>query len=392
MTSTATLSILFGIIVIAKLLGGAAQKIKIPSVLVEMLIGIVIGNLGLVDLQSPLIHSFSELGVLLLMFLAGLETDLAAMKRSGKEAVSVATLGVIAPMALAFFTLPLIGVNDFNRKIFLAATLTATSVGITVRVLRDVKKLSSASGQVILGAAVLDDIFGILILAMVSSLVSQGTFSIFTGAWVLIKAILFVAALGWMRVSLFKKAFRTIRPLAMSGTVTIIAFSLCLFSAWIAENIGLAGILGAFALGVALDDVHFSGFQEVETLKIEDLMKPISDIFVPVFFIVMGMSVDLKAVLNSGAIQLSFLLIVCAILGKLACSFAVWRPNVDRWLVGFGMLPRGEVGIIFAALGLKLGVFNSTDYSALIIMVFVTTFLAPSLLAYRGREKSAQNI
>lgn len=391
MNSTGTLAILFGIIVLAKILGGVAQKAKIPSVLIELLIGMIIGNLGF-HLKSPLVDGLSELGVLLLMFLAGLETDLDSMKKSGKEAFSVAIVGVLAPMILTFIALSAIGVVDFNRKLFFASTLTATSVGITVRVLLDSKKLTSDAGQVILGAAVIDDVLGILILAIMTSLVTLGKVSPVDTFWILAKAILFVVTLVWMRIAFFRRVLGKIRPLEISGTVTVITFTLCLFSSWLAEHLGLASILGAFALGVALDDLHFAGYKEVEKVKLEDLIKPISDIFVPVFFILMGMSVDLTTLLNPSSMQLSLILIACAILGKLACAFAVWRPSVDRWLVAFGMLPRGEVGIIFAALGYKLGIFSQADYSALVMMVFATTFLAPGLIAYRGREKRIDSL
>lgn len=386
MNSTGTLAILFGIIVFAKLLGGFAQKAKIPSVLVELLIGIIIGNLGF-HLNSPLVEGLSELGALLLMFLAGLETNLDSMKKSGKEAFSVAIVGVLAPMFFTFIALSAMGGFDFNRKLFFASTLTATSVGITVRVLLDSKKLTSDAGQIILGAAVIDDVLGILILAMMTSWVTLGEVSPLDTLWILGKAILFVATLVGMRIAFLSRVLGKIRPLEISGTVTVITLALCLFSSWAAEHLGLAGILGAFALGVALDDLHFAGYKQVEKLKLEDLIKPMSDIFVPVFFILMGMNVDLTSLLNPSSLQLSLILIACAILGKLACAFAIWRPSVDRWLVAFGMLPRGEVGIIFASLGFRLGIFSQADYSALVMMVFVTTFLAPSLIAYRGREK-----
>lgn len=381
-------------VVFAKVLGGLGERFKIPSVLAELCTGILIGNLGGVfeGLESTeVVKTLSEMGVLFLLFIVGLETDIGEIGKVGKDATFAAFAGVIAPFVLAFTIVPFaISDGSFNHTLFIAAALTATSVGITARVLKDTAKLKSVSGQIILGAAVIDDVIGIIVLTIVSALVTGGTFS--GGQFGLLLLKIFVFGLG---VFLFRKlvlgyGLIRIRPLEVSGTVAAFLFSLTMILAWTAEQAGLAGIIGAFALGIALDDVHFKGYRETKDLTLEQLMKPITDFLVPIFFIAMGMSVKLSAMANRDSIVLAIVLIVVALVGKLVCGLVLSKKSKERGadplLVGFGMVPRGEVGLIFAAMGLKLQVLNQADYGAVVAMVTVTTLMAPFLISMRAAQ------
>ncbi|MCB0416928.1 MAG: cation:proton antiporter [Bdellovibrionales bacterium] len=395
------LALLAVALLIAKFAGGLAERVGIPSVLAELLTGILIGNLGGAlghsyhDLEhSELVHGLSELGVLFLLFLVGLETSLKEIGRVGTDATLVAVMGVIAPFVLAFATIPfLLPHSTFNHTLFMAAALTATSVGITARVLQDSNRLKSVSGQIILGAAVIDDILGVVILTVVAALVREGTVSAMEVGHIFLNVGLFGLLVFLLRKYVFNGVIGRFHVLEISGTLTIFLLSLCLLFAWGAKYMGLEGIIGAFALGIALDDVYFERFSATKHYGVEELLKPVADFFTPIFFIVMGMGVKLKELFNVDALGLGLLLIVCAIVGKLVCGFGVRKASRerggDRLLVGFGMIPRGEVGLIFAAIGQQTGVLNTADYSSVVLMVVVTTLLAPGLIAWRVKRLPA---
>lgn len=392
------LALLGAALLFAKILGGLLEKIGIPSVLAELLTGVLVGNLGgslghaFANIQSSeILRGLSELGVLFLLFLVGLETNVKELTKVGKDASLAAVVGVIAPFALAFGLVPFLGPSSLNRTLFLGAALSATSVGITARVLSDAGELRSKSGQIILGAAVIDDVLGIIVLAIVAALVTQGSVSGGMVGGLLGKIALFGVGVYALRRWILPRMIRVFRPLEVSGTITILMLSLCLIFSWVAEQMGLAGIIGAFALGLALDDVQFKGFRLKGSTGLEHLMKPVTDFLVPVFFIVIGMRVKLAAFGDSQVLVFALALTLCAIVGKLACGWVLSRDSrragADRWLVGFGMIPRGEVGLIFAGMGIQTGVFSQVDYNAVVAMVAVTTLLAPGLIAYRLRRR-----
>lgn len=392
------LALLGAALIFSKVVGGFASRLGIPAVLAELGTGILLGNVGgpFVELShSPLTHALSEMGVIFLLFMVGLETDIKDLTQVGKDATRAALLGVIIPFALAFICVPLVAVeNNFNHTLFMAAALTATSVGITARVLQDMNRLKSLSGQIILGAAVIDDILGIIVLAIVSALVTRGSVNGLELSLLFLKIAGFGLAVVVARRYFLHRAFDRIRPLEVSGTITILLFSLTMIAAWAAERAGLAGIIGAFALGIALDDVHFKGYKEKGEVGLHDLLKPINDFLVPIFFIVVGMGVKLDAMANADSLRLATILIVIGIIGKVATGFGVSRETAakgaDRLLVGCGMIPRGEVGLIFAAMGQRLGVLNTADYGAVVGMVAVTTLIAPGLLAWRVTTRSKE--
>ena len=384
-------------LITAKLLGGIGEKFGIPAVLVELCTGVALGNLGgglgtaFANLESSeMLHALSELGILLLLFSVGQETDLREIKKVGTDAALTAIIGVVAPFALAFAALPFLFEASFNHHLFMAAVLTATSVGITARVLRDCGKLTSLSGRIILGAAVIDDILGILILAIVTGITTSGDFSAVSVGILICKVLLFL--LGAIAVKSFaiKPLLRFFCRFEVSGTATVLLLSLCYLSAWIAEKSGLAGIIGAFALGIAVDNTHFSGYRATEKLAVEDLIRPITDFLVPIFFIAMGMRVQISRIGESEVLKLGGILILCGVVGKLICGLGV-RPQTrqkgaDRFLVGIGMIPRGEVGLIFAATGLQYHILSQSDYAGVLTMVAVTTLVAPVLIAWRVKQ------
>jgi len=379
-------------LLISKLLGGLFESRRIPSVLAELLVGIIIGNIGIISdrLNAPevsqTLQAFSELGVLLLLFVVGLETNIKDMQKVGFEAGLAAVYGVVIPFIMAFIIVPLLFVSNFAHSLFMAAALTATSVGITARVLADANKTNSVSGRIILGAAVIDDILGIIVLAIVSALATTGTVSTSSVAILFGKIGIFAVIVAVAR-RLIPATLQKIQPYETSGSVTIFLLSLCLLAAWLADKTGLAGIIGAFALGMALDDVHFKGYRATERINLGHLMKPITDFLSPIFFIVMGMGVKLDSFNDKSALFLMLVLVIIGIIGKLACGLAITKKSkqagADPLLVGFGMIPRGEVGLIFALMGKKLGVLNPSDFAAVVGMVAITTLVAPFLINWR---------
>ncbi len=382
----------------AKVLGGVLERLGIPSVLAELLTGVLIGNLGpyagetFTSIQSsPILEGLSELGVLFLLFLVGLETNLSDLAKSGKDASRAAVIGVAAPFilgfALVYFTGGSLSGDGFNHALFLGAALSATSVGITARVLSDSGELRSRSGQIILGAAVIDDVLGIIVLAIVAAIVTQGSVTAGLLAGLLTRIALFGVLIWVLRRFLLRRVIRLLKPLEVPGTITILMLSLCLISAWAAEKAQLAGIIGAFALGLALDETYFEGYQHKAATGLEHLMKPVTDFLVPVFFMVVGMRVKLAVFTEPKTLAFATALTACAILGKMACGLPISREarrtGADRLLIGFGMLPRGEVGLIFAGMGIQLRVLSQSDYNSVVAMVALTTLLAPALMSWR---------
>jgi Kef-type K+ transport system membrane component KefB len=390
-----TMAILATALIAAKLLGGILARFGIPTVISELGIGILIGNMSGFfgeSIQSlntaPIVQGLSELGVLFLLFAVGLETNLKEMMKTGSDAARVAVTGVIAPVTLAFILLPLAGPSNFQHTLFIAAALSATSVGITARVLKDAGRIGSASGQIILGAAVIDDVLGIILLALVAAIATTGSISGTAITILLAKIIGFAILMGLTRKFLFPHFFMRIKPLEVSGTVITLLLALCLLTAWGSEKAGLAGIVGAFALGIVLEDIHFHGFKDVGDVKLAHLMKPLTDFLAPIFFIVMGLGVNLKSLLSPSSAMLATILIVAGIIGKLAAGFVISKKakklGSDKWLIGLGMMPRGEVGLIFAVMGRKLGALGDADYAAVVSMVTVTTLIAPFAISWRA--------
>jgi Kef-type K+ transport system membrane component KefB len=392
----------------AKLGGHLAERIGQPAVLGELLVGIVLGNLHLVGIENfePLkanttLDALARLGVILLLFEVGLESTVGDMLQVGARSLAVAVLGVVAPWVLGWavgvFMLPQ---HSVYAHVFLGAILTATSVGITARVLRDLGRAQAPEARIILGAAVIDDILGLVILAVVANLIgaantgsalSWGAVSIVIG-----KAMVFLVGALSLGLWLSPHVFRLTARLRGRGILLATGLVFCFLLSWLASVIGLAPIVGAFAAGLVLEQGHYRQFTEKGEHTLVELVKPIASFLVPVFFVLVGMTVELAAFGNRGVLGLAALLTVAAIVGKQLCALGGLGAPLDRLSIGIGMIPRGEVGLIFANIGLGLAingvpVIDRGIYSAVVIMVMLTTLVTPPLLQWslaRGEARS----
>jgi len=389
--------LLFGLailVLVAKAAGLLAERWGQPAVLGELLAGIVLGNLlppvlgGTLDAarSAPALQFLAELGVLILIFDVGLEADLRALARVGASSLLVATIGVAAPILLGWAAAAWL-VPDSPRltHLFVAATLSATSLGITARLLKDLRATRSAEGQIVLGAAILDDVLGLILLAVLSGLATSGgagTLSTLTIVGIVARAALFLglaAVLGhFLSGPIVRLAARTGHP----ETMLVIGLALCFSLAFVAEAIGLAAIVGAFAAGLMLDPYGQGVRARVEDVTLSELLHPLSTVFVPLFFVLMGARVDVAALASPAILALALALTACAIAGKLACGLGVLAPGANRLAVGIAMMPRGEVGLIFAGIGATLIVDGQpllapALFSAVVLMVLLTTLVAP---------------
>jgi Kef-type K+ transport system membrane component KefB len=314
------------------------------------------------------------------------------MLKVGLTSLLVAVVGVVLPFALGWgvgaWLLP---ESSPYVHAFLGATLTATSVGITARVLQDMGASRTQEARIILGAAVIDDVLGLMILGAVSGAIaatSQGApFSVLSVARTTAAAAVFLVGALVIGVTVSPRLFAVASLLQVRGVLVTVSLSLCFLLAWASSLIGLAPIVGAFAAGLVLEDLHFKNFVGRGERPLEDLIRPIADVLVPVFFVLMGMRTDLRAFVSGGAVELAAALIVVAIIGKQACALGVTIPGVKRLAVGIGMIPRGEVGLIFASVGAGLTfdgvpVIAPSTFSAVVVMVIVTTLVTPPALKW----------
>lgn len=374
------------ILTAAKIGGELATRVGQPAVLGELVAGVLLGSsvLGVVPADGQLhdvIGLLAEIGVVILLFEIGLETDLREMFRVGGAAVAVAFVGVIAPFALGYGTWLAMTGEGGTIAIFVGATLTATSVGITSRVLSDLGQMSTAEARIILGAAIVDDVLGLVILAIVSGLAAGAAL---TTASIILK---FAVAVGFLVVAvglgrlLVPRIFSVLERMQVRGILFVFAFAFVLALSALAGSAGSALIIGAFAAGLILSSTnHFD--------LITKQIHPVSEIFAPIFFIYVGTSVN-AALLNPMSPQfapktlmVAAVLLAVAVMGKVASGFAVgWgRSKLNHLAIGVGMVPRGEVGLIFAHVGLDSGVVSEVSFNALVIVVMLTTFIAPPLL------------
>lgn len=336
-------------------------------------------------IQSEVVSVLAELGVIVLLFEIGLESNLKELMEAGIQATVVAVVGVTVPFVAG--TVGLMTLFNFSAvpAIFAGAALTATSIGITSRVLTEIGQLKSKEGQIIIGAAVIDDVLGIIILAVVASLAKTGEVDVINVIYLIVSASVFL--IGAILLGRFiNTTFVTVADqLKTRGQIVIPALIFALVLSYIGAAIHLEAILGAFAAGLVLEETD-------KRKELEQLIVPIADILVPIFFVVVGARTNL-GVLNpavpsnrEGLIIAAFLIVV-AIIGKLVTGFAVFgQPGINRLGIGVGMLPRGEVGLVFAAVGSESGVLSDSLQVAIILMVILTTFLAPPLLRVLFKE------
>ena len=389
----------------AKLFGELLERFGQPSVLGELLFGIVLGNLALFGVPALTIAGnetfvvLAELGAILLLFHVGLESTPREMMAVGGRAALVAVVGVIVPMVLGFGVGKLLRPDDSPMlHAFLGAMLAATSVGITARVLKDAGALRSGFARIILGAAVIDDVLGLLVLAVISALITAaGTgepLGVVPMGLIVVKAVVFLVGALVAGSFLSPRIFRSALALRSAGLVQTLALSFCFLLSWLALIAGLAPIVGAFAAGLVLEDVHFRDHVERGDRPLHETLEPLIALLVPVFFVRMGMLVDVRSFASASVLGFAALLTLAAIAGKLACGLVVPR-GMSRLSVGLGMMPRGEVGLIFAGIGAQLvldgrPVVDAGVYAAAVFMVVATTMATPPLLLWSMRRSPVE--
>ena len=390
------------ILLAAKIGGDIALRLGQPEVLGELIVGVVLGNLALFPTFSffgtlkddEIIAVLSELGVILLLFEVGLESDVGEMKEVGLSALLVALLGVVAPFFLGWGVAAYF-VPDANMlvHVFVGATLTATSVGITARVLKDLGKIKTSESRIILGAAVIDDVLGLLVLAVVAGIINaanQGTeLDIFAVGKIIVLGFGFLFAAVILGRYLSPLLFKVATYLRSHGMLLATALIVCFGVSYLAAIVGLAPIVGAFTAGLILDPVHYRELSaRHDDRTIENLIAPITALLVPIFFVVMGARVDLRDFADTRILGFAAALTVVAFIGKQLCSLGVLEKGLDKLVVGLGMVPRGEVGLIFAEIGASLQiagkpVIDSGTFGAVVVMVIVTTMVTPPLVKWR---------
>lgn len=391
------------ILIAAKLFGELFERLKQPAVLGELIAGVVLGGSVLALVPSEhgqpgfeIFHLLAEVGVAILLFEIGLETDLGGLLRVGIPSALVAVVGVVVPFVLGYFSittfakigmLPNVSPDMLTIVAITAgATLTATSVGITARVLSDLKCLQFPESRIILGAAVIDDVIGLIILAVVSGLVAAvpggegGRAAVSVGgvALITVKAFGFLIAAIFLGKLFSRPLFDLIDKMSVRGVLFLSALAFALFLSYLATLVGLAPIVGAFAAGLVLATTN-------QFKIIEERLKPVADVFTPIFFIMVGAAVNIsvfdpRVKENLPVLLIALVLTVVAVLGKVVSGLAVFQKGISKLAVGVGMIPRGEVGLIFAQFGLVAMVFDSKMFSAMTAMVMLTTFIAPPLL------------
>jgi Kef-type K+ transport system membrane component KefB len=331
---------------------------------------------------------FSRYGVIFLLFMVGLESSFSDLKKTGRESFQVAIIGVLAPILLGllamYFLMP---DTNINTHLFVATTLSATSVGITARVLREMKKLQTREARTILGAAMIDDVLGLVILAVVSSLLISGVVKIGMVLQIVALTVLFFSSALILGPWFLRKAVVFFSFLEPWEAKFCISFLFVMTLAWIATIVQLAAIIGAFAAGIIIHDEFFLSRENSQThnMRIKELVAPLEALLAPLFFMLIGIQVKLESFFDGNVLLIAAGLILAATLGKLVSGLGAGRKS-DRLLIGIGMLPRGEVGLVFASIGRTLGVITDQLFSAIILMVIVTTFVAPIWLKARYKR------
>lgn len=333
---------------------------------------------------------FSRYGVIFLLFMVGLESSLAELKSSGRDSLQVAVLGVVMPiifgLVATYFLIPSV---SFNVHLFVAATLCATSIGITARVLKEMKLLKTREARTILGAAMIDDILGLVILAIVTSLVLNGEVQLTVVCQMIVLALLFFVSSLVLGPWLIRKAVRIFSFMSPWEAKLTIAFLFVMGLSWLAALLHLATIIGAFAAGILIHDGFFEQHDTKQHLKIKELIAPFEALLAPLFFMLIGIQVKLETFFDLNVLLIALGLIIAAVLGKLIAGFGATGSD-DRLFVGIGMLPRGEVGLVFASIGKTLGVMSDQLFFAIVLMVVLTTMIAPIWLKIRAKRHASE--
>jgi Kef-type K+ transport system membrane component KefB len=318
---------------------------------------------------------FSSLGIVLLLFNVGLETGLQQLRQVGRKASVVAVVGVAATFFLGLaVTFPLLGDYPPQARVFLAATLCATSISISTRVLKDLDKHHTPEARIVLGASVFNDLLGLVLLAVCIELVLEGHIAYGETAWIVFLSSAFLGAIVVLGDRLGNRISDLLNALKANETRFLLPLAFAFLMGWIASEIGLSGTVGGFAAGLVLSD-------ESLRARMKELLMPLITIFTPIFFLLIGMQVNLQTFLHWQTPVLTIALLLVAIGGKLLAGLSA-GPSVDRLSVGMGMLPRGEVALIFASMGKGLGVLDSGVYAALIIVIITMAFASAVALRW----------
>lgn len=424
-----TTFVMFALLLLVGKLGSMIEKYGQPAVVGELLAGIILSAFAYFGWnfvnnlrQDEIIAFVAQFGALLLLFSIGLESNITEMKKVGLRALLVALIGVIFPFVLGVFVISpwLFPDSILTTKLFIGAALVATSVGVTASVFRSLKIEKTRAAKTVIGAAVIDDILGLLVLAIVAAMASGEQLSGIAIAKLVITSFGFLiisVILGSVLAKPISKLFTRIHS-GISAKVTL-AISLALLFGFLAEIAGLEPIIGAFAAGLILDSVHFDSFADPEVIKdlkeikftdnkdaelvnsvikkhrhahIEDLVNNIGFIFVPVFFVFAGLQIDFASLLKPQLYLTAFIISVLAIFGKLVAGFAAQGTLREKLLVGASMVPRGEVGLVFATTGATLGVLDTEQFSTIVIVIIFTTFVAPYAIKKLAQDKPSDKL
>ena len=396
------------ILLFASLFGELFEKINQPSVLGELVAGIFLGNLVLFGFpyaeafkSDVVIEALAHIGVIILLFEVGLETNLKEMIQVGGSSFVVALIGVVAPFFLGWLAAYIfIPDGPTLSHIFIGAMLTATSIGITARVLRDLGHINTREARIVLGAAVIDDILALLLLGIVDSSIEAAGKG--TQLELMVFVIIGAKALGFLIGAvilgqlLMPRLFKSASHFESRSLIIGLSISICFFTAYFASMVGLAAIIGAFAAGVILDEAHFEHFLDHKKHHLEDFLTPITALLAPIFFVYVGLQVDLKAFGNPTLLGFAGALTLAAVLGKQLCAFGASGPRINKRAIGVGMVPRGEVVLFFASVGagltlanhegVQMPVVSPDTFSAIVIMVMITTLITPPLLKWAMGE------
>lgn len=385
------------VLISARLLAELAVRMKSPAVIGELLAGVVIGPslFGWIEPVEAL-RLMAEIGIILLLFEVGVSTDIKRLMSSGKKSTFVALTGFISPLVLGYATAYWVFDLTTFVSLFIGGTLTATSIGITIRVLTDIKLHQSREGQIVLGAAVLDDVLGVVLLALLYEFsIGGGVNWINAGTvFVFISTFFVLAPVLAKFMSVFIKRYNDVSEIP--GLIPTSIISLVLFFAWLAHAIGAPELLGGFAAGIALSRRFFLPFgislntDEAFTKIIESQMQPIIKLFTPIFFVVVGLSINLKEInWSSPAVwELAGALLLVAVAGKMLGAILLRESPHSRFMIGLSMVPRGEVGLIFAEIGRHSGILNNEIHATLVIVIILTTILPPFIMKWFHRRYS----
>jgi len=378
----------FVIFTSAKILGELSIRLRMPAIVGELTAGVLLGNyvLGIISTENHVLMSFAEIGVIFLLFHVGLEIRVKDLFAVGRTAVFVGLLGVLVPLVLGFLTVFALGFA-FVESLFIATAILATSVGISVKVLQDMGLIKHKVAYIVLGAAVLDDILALIVLAVVKGLARQ-QFNSLEFSLLVVESLAFVGFLTWWGPRVAKRTRKWVEKLNIPEGPFVLSVILCLGLAELADVIGLAAIIGSFMAGIVIDEM-------AGVYDLEDKVKYVNEFLLPFFFVMMGAHLDPRTFVDPRLVVLVLVITAVAVLSKMAgAALASWRENWRTKIqIGVCMVPRGEVGIIVALIGLSLHTITKEIYTVVLGMSLLTTIITPPMIVMafgKGRKKKLE--